>query len=75
MKFDTAVLAPKLGEMAAFTEAAEAIGFDGLWVGETASNPFLPLALAAEHSNRIKRHRLCLDRRDGTRGRNHPQMP
>ena len=54
MKFDTAVLAPKLGEMAALVRAAEEIGFDGLWVGETASNPFLPLALAAEHSSRIQ---------------------
>jgi probable F420-dependent oxidoreductase len=54
MKFDTAVLSPNLSEMAAFAEAAEEIGFDGLWVGETASNPFLPLALAAEHSRRIE---------------------
>jgi probable F420-dependent oxidoreductase len=54
MKFDTAVLAPKLGEMTALTVAAEEIGFDCLWVGETASNPFLPLALAAEHSSRIE---------------------
>jgi probable F420-dependent oxidoreductase len=54
MKFDTAALVPKLDEMAALTRAAEEIGFDGLWVGETASNPFLPLALAAEHSSQIE---------------------
>jgi probable F420-dependent oxidoreductase len=53
MKFDTVVLAPKLDEMPALTRAAEAIGFDGLWTGETSNNPFLPLVLAAEHSQKL----------------------
>jgi len=32
---------------------AEADGFDGLWCAETAHDPFLPLALAAEHTEKI----------------------
>jgi probable F420-dependent oxidoreductase len=53
MKFDTTILSPKLSEMVEFTRSAEQMGFDGIWVGETGSNPFLPLALAAEHSQRV----------------------
>ena len=33
---------------------AEADGFDGLWCAETAHDPFLPLLLAAEHTDRIE---------------------
>ncbi len=50
MKIDTTVLAPKLEEMAAYTQAAVASGFDGIWTAETKADPFLPLVLAAEHS-------------------------
>ncbi len=32
---------------------AELVGYDGFWVPETAHDPFLPLALAAEHTERI----------------------
>jgi probable F420-dependent oxidoreductase len=32
---------------------AESDGFDGLWCAETAHDPFIPLALAAEHTERI----------------------
>ena len=53
MKFDTALLLPKLSDMAAYVQAAEAIGFDGIWTSETNADPFLPLALAAEHSQRV----------------------
>jgi probable F420-dependent oxidoreductase len=53
MKFDVTVLNPRLGEMAAVAEAAEALGFDGLWTAETTSDPFLPLATAAEHSQKM----------------------
>lgn len=35
------------------TRAVEAVGFDGVWTAETAHNPFLPLVLAAEHSQHI----------------------
>lgn len=30
---------------------AQATGFDGVWLGETRHDPFLPLTLAAEHSS------------------------
>lgn len=33
--------------------SAEALGFAALWAPETAHNPFLPLAIAAEHTSRI----------------------
>ncbi|HMQ34322.1 MAG TPA: TIGR03617 family F420-dependent LLM class oxidoreductase [Chloroflexaceae bacterium] len=33
--------------------AAEELGFGALWAPETAHNPFLPLALAAEHTRRL----------------------
>jgi alkanesulfonate monooxygenase SsuD/methylene tetrahydromethanopterin reductase-like flavin-dependent oxidoreductase (luciferase family) len=32
---------------------AEALGYAALWTSETQHDPFLPLALAAEHSTRI----------------------
>ncbi len=36
-----------------FLARAEALGFDGLWASETRHDPFLPLALAAEHTRRV----------------------
>ena len=33
---------------------AEGDGFDGLWCAETGHDPFLPLLLAAEHTERIE---------------------
>ena len=33
---------------------AEADGFDGVWCAETCHDPFLPLALAAEHTERVQ---------------------
>lgn len=54
MKFDTWFLTHSLLEMATLTQAAEAIGFQGLWTAETDSNGFLPLVLASEHSRYIQ---------------------
>lgn len=34
--------------------AAEAIGFAGIWTAETRHDPFLPLALAAERTDRVE---------------------
>ncbi len=53
MKFDTYLLSQTLPEMPALTKAVETAGFDGIWTAETTQNPFLPLALAAEHSRRV----------------------
>ncbi len=33
---------------------AEQVGYDGIWSAETNHDPFLPLVLAAEHTERIK---------------------
>lgn len=41
---------PAAAELA---RAAEAIGFAALWTPETGHNPFLPLAIAAEHTSTI----------------------
>jgi probable F420-dependent oxidoreductase len=35
-------------------KAQEAAGYDGTWVAETSRDPFLPLAIAAEHSEKIQ---------------------
>lgn len=53
MKFDVTVFADDLKNAASIAEAVEAYGFDGLWVAETAHNPFLPLAHAALATRRI----------------------
>ncbi len=53
MKFDVSFLQPKLEQMPAYAVAAETLGFDGFWVAETNSDPFLNLALAVEHSRRL----------------------
>ncbi len=52
MLFDTTLLEHHLDEMVTYTQAAERVGFDGIWTAETKTDPFLPLVLAAEHSTR-----------------------
>lgn len=54
MKLDTGLFAPNLADVREAAQAAEATGFDALWSVETSHDPFLPLALAAEHTERIK---------------------
>ena len=49
MKFD-ATLGADLDAIAVQATAAEVTGYDGLWVAEVATDPFLPLAVAAEHT-------------------------
>jgi probable F420-dependent oxidoreductase len=53
MRIDVTILQPKIETMAAYAAAAETLGFDGLWVAETNSDPFLNLALAAEHTQSL----------------------
>lgn len=53
MKFDATIIPASLKDVPTLARAVEALGFDGLWTAETAHNPFLPLALAAEHTQRI----------------------
>ncbi|MBI5302079.1 MAG: TIGR03617 family F420-dependent LLM class oxidoreductase [Chloroflexi bacterium] len=54
MKLDVAILAPNLLDIPRVARAVEEIGFDGLWTSETQHEPFLPLALATEHTTRIE---------------------
>ncbi|MEZ4870061.1 MAG: TIGR03617 family F420-dependent LLM class oxidoreductase [Caldilineaceae bacterium] len=53
MKIDLMLLHHDLATIGAYAQAAEALGFDGLWTSETTHDPFLPLVLAAEQSRRI----------------------
>ncbi|MBX3085126.1 MAG: TIGR03617 family F420-dependent LLM class oxidoreductase [Anaerolineae bacterium] len=53
MKFDATLSYSSLREVSAIAQAAEQIGFDGLWSTETAHNPFLPLTLAANVTQRL----------------------
>jgi len=52
VKLDTGIGAD-LGKAARYTQAAERAGLDGVWASETTNNPFLTLALAVEHSERV----------------------
>lgn len=54
MKIDAATLIPDLNEIPALAREVERFGFDGLWTSETQHDPFLPLALAAEHTSRLE---------------------
>lgn len=53
MKLDFNLAIDDLREVPALARDAEALGFDGLWTAETKHDPFLPLALAAEHTRRV----------------------
>ncbi len=53
MKFDTNLMAPDIAQMPAMIRAIEDMGFDGMWTPEVNHDAFLPLVLAAEHSERI----------------------
>ena len=52
MKLD-ATLGADLATIGSQAAQAEASGYDGVWVAEVATDPFLPLALAAEHTRQV----------------------
>jgi len=54
MKLDTMLPPAALGDVSMLARAAEDLGFDGLWAAETSHDPYLPLALAAEHTSRVE---------------------
>jgi len=54
MLIDTTLPPTFLPRVRALAQAAEAIGFDGIWTTETQHDPFLPGALIAEHTSRIQ---------------------
>ncbi|OGO10646.1 MAG: LLM class F420-dependent oxidoreductase [Chloroflexi bacterium RBG_13_66_10] len=53
MLFDASLPPASLAQVPQIADAAERIGFDALWAAETQHDPFLPLALAAEHTERL----------------------
>jgi probable F420-dependent oxidoreductase len=54
MLFDASLPPASLGQIREIAAAAEQIGFDALWAAETQHDPFLPLTLAAEHTQRLR---------------------
>jgi probable F420-dependent oxidoreductase len=54
MKFDAVLPPVGLKDIPAIAKAAEKIGFDALWTQETQHDPFLPCALIAEHTTRLR---------------------
>ncbi|HEY4408640.1 MAG TPA: TIGR03617 family F420-dependent LLM class oxidoreductase [Acidimicrobiia bacterium] len=53
MKVDLLCMRPDLGGIATAAREAEALGYSALLVAETGHDPFMPLALAAEHTEGI----------------------
>jgi probable F420-dependent oxidoreductase len=51
---ETGMYAPILADVKDYAQQTEAMGYDGLHISETAHDPFLPLVIAAEHTERIK---------------------
>ena len=54
MKVDLLCMNPELGEIGALARHAEELGYAALLAAETGHDPFMPLALAAEHTERIQ---------------------
>jgi probable F420-dependent oxidoreductase len=54
MKIDTGVMAAAAEEVGPRARQLEEIGYDGLLTAETAHDPFLPLVVAAAHTERIE---------------------
>jgi probable F420-dependent oxidoreductase len=54
MKFDATLAPTGLKDVPLIAKAAEEIGFDALWTQETQHDPFLPCALIAEHTARLR---------------------
>lgn len=53
MRIDARLAYPSLAQVPEIARTAEALGFDGLWTSETDHDPFLAIALAAAHTQRI----------------------
>jgi probable F420-dependent oxidoreductase len=53
VKLDMTIAIDDLRDVPGLAREAEELGVDGLWTAETRHDPFLPLALAAEHTRRV----------------------
>jgi probable F420-dependent oxidoreductase len=54
MKVDLMCMRPDLGGIGALARQAEDLGYAALLAAETGHEPFMPLALAAEHTSRLQ---------------------
>jgi probable F420-dependent oxidoreductase len=54
MKVDSGMMGVEISEMARRAKELEDLGYDGLITAETSHDPFLPLAIAAEHTTTIE---------------------
>ncbi len=54
MKLDAGLPPLSLSSVPQTARAAEALGFDAVWTSETQHDPFLPHALVAEHTTRLR---------------------
>ena len=55
MKVDGGLgLGSNIEKIVANAKAQEAAGYDGIWTAETSHDPFLPLVLAAEHTETLE---------------------
>jgi probable F420-dependent oxidoreductase len=54
VKVDLLWMNPELGDVAAFARHCEEIGYAALLTAETGHDPFMPLALAAEHTTTLQ---------------------
>ncbi len=54
MHFDASLPPISLCQIPDLVRAAEQVGFDAIWSTETQHDPFLPLSLVAEHSQRLR---------------------
>jgi probable F420-dependent oxidoreductase len=54
MKLDTGLSTRNLREVPAAAKAAEEAGFDAIWTAEAGNDGFLPIALIAEHTRRVR---------------------
>ena len=54
MKFDALLSEPQLAGVARLAREVEELGYDGLMTAEVKRDPFLPLAIAAEHTRRLE---------------------
>jgi probable F420-dependent oxidoreductase len=54
MKLDTGLSTRNLREVPAAAKAAEDAGFDAIWTAEAGNDGFLPIALIAEHTRRVR---------------------
>lgn len=54
MKIDAQIAPSSLADVSEIARSAEAAGFDAIWSSETQHDPFLPLALVSEHTERMR---------------------